>query len=302
MQDIHNRLLAAVRPTTADLDLASNVIISELSGGGVKHTRNLMDQVARAMEVQALEWQDEEGVSRADVLRARAFGTTIMALAHLESSGHVLPFGNQRLFGDMTELIVSWTPSHSKGSFRVGDQFNFPIAEVYLLPRGTLAPGVDQPFVLTERLPRRMAEKARRIVFEAADAYRARLYVGAAMLLGTASEAAWEHVATIVETVTRDEKLTRILAEPLSSAAQIQRQVVEVLRPLKLRNVNLAQLEGMAITYRELRNHAVHEPEGAFDRGLFAPSVIGTLMFGSIEYFTELYRILDVIDKPRSQA
>ena len=120
MQDIHNRLLAAVRPTTADLDLASNVIMSELSGGGVKHTRNLMDQVARAMEVQALEWQDEEGVSRADVLRARAFGTTITALAHLESSGHVLPFGNQRLSSSASsaglERIEEFCPMTSVSS------------------------------------------------------------------------------------------------------------------------------------------------------------------------------------------
>jgi hypothetical protein len=299
VQDIQNRLNAAVRPTIADLDVAINAILTELATGGLKHTRNLMDQVARAMDVQALDWQEEEGISRADVLRARAFGTTITALAYLESTGHALPFGNQRLWGDMTELIVSWTPSHSQGGFRLGDQFNFPLAEVYVLPRTGLAPGVDLPFVLTEHLPMKMAEKARRVVLEAADAYRARLYVGAAMLLGTASEAAWEHVATIVEEITGDDKLTKILAEPLSSTAHIQHQVVEVLRPLKLRRVNLAQLEGMAITYRELRNHAVHEPEGAFDQGLFAPSVIGTLMFGSIEYFTELYRILEVIGEPR---
>jgi hypothetical protein len=88
----------------------------------------------------------------------------------------------------------------------------------------------------------------------------------------------------------------------MTSASQLHAYTIGELAKLKVRGARIRLLEGMANTYRELRNHAVHEPEGAFDTLLFDRSVVGPLMTGAIIYFERLYEVLEVVDRGPESA
>jgi hypothetical protein len=272
----------------------------ELALRELTHTDNLKDPVAKALEAEPFGPFPDIDVPEETLRRARAVGALVTALAHLQSTGHVLPFGRMRLGGELPEFLVMRTAGPP--GYRVGDQFNFEIAEVYAPPRGALKPDLDPPLVLLDRLPARMGAKVRRVLLEAADAYRARLFVGAAMLLGTASEAAMEQLAVAILTRTNDPQLRGLLEDEMASASRLHAYTIAELAKLKVRGTHVRLLEGMANTYRELRNHAVHEPEGAFDTLLFDRTVVGPLMTGAIIYFERLYDVLDVVERGPASA
>lgn len=266
-------------------------------GKGLASAAHLRDKVAeRLLEEPAPDARGIEGVDAGSLGKAKASWCTALALAHLESTGHVLPYGPRRIH-PWQQATVPYHVSGLSGSY-VMDPFNFELADVYVLPLAGLAPELDTPAIFLDHLPPSMGSKVRRVLLEAVQSHRAGQFVGTAILLGTASEAAWEQIAAAVAKVTGDRKLTDLLADPLSAAAQVQARAVDVLTPLKLISTSaLSALDATARTYRELRNHAVHEPEGSFDEALFARAPVGTLLVGAVSYFARIYELLDKVQR-----
>lgn len=289
--------MAAVTPSDLEVVRAMEVILRELARRALTNTDNLKDPVVKALASEPVGPFPEIDVPAEAVRRARAVGAMVEALTHLEATGHVLPHGTTFIAGtEMPEFKLMRTTGPP--ALLIGDPFNFEVASVYRLPRGSLKPDLDPSLVMLERLSERMGAKVRRVLLEAADAYRERLYVGAAMLLGTASEAAMEQLAGAILVRTNDRNLRELLDDEGVSAQRLHAYVIEQLPKLKVPRASVRLLEGMANTYRELRNHAVHEPEGAFDAVLFDRSVVGPLMTGATAYFGRLYEILAAIERP----
>lgn len=286
-----NEVKALVAPTLHETNLASETILTEL-GKGIEHTDNLKAAVARRLAGEPLSIEGIEGVTETAVRALKAVGATVVALAHLESTGHILPFGESRV-RQWPERMIPYNYGGRGSGYQAGDQFNYAVADVYILPMTGLAPEADAPAVFLDHLPASIGPKVRRVLVEAADAYRARLFVGTAMLLGTASEAAWEQLAARAQQHSGDAKLLTLLADPLTPAGHLQTRTVDVLKMLKVSASDIAALDAISRAYRDLRNHAVHEPEASFDETLFARSVVGTLLTGAVKYFQRLYNVLD---------
>lgn len=285
---------AAVRPDLDDLRIASEVILAELAKGALVSTTNLVELVRLRLEA-------EPQTVPADLLEpqvriAKAIGTTIVALAHLESTGHVLPFGGkwmpatQRYSPELTLMI----PNDRNGrGYRVGDQFNYELSEVYVLPQTGLAIESDSPAVFLSGLPGSMGPKVQRVLREAADAYRSGLFVGTAVLLATASEAAWEQLARKLAN-DGEAAIAALLASPTARTAELQLRSLEALRKRRAAPPGvLAVLETTTTAYRDLRNHAAHEPESRFDEKLFSRSNVSNLLAGATFYFRQLYGMHD---------
>lgn len=297
-----NEVQAIVGPTSHELELAIEVILGTLASAreepiptGTDHTANLIQAVTNRLAAEPVDGLGTiQGVEESAIRIAKAVGATIVALAHLEASGDVLPFGESRVHQWPGTTIPYNFQGHGS-SYRVGDAFNYSIAAVYRLPVSSLASPVDSPAVFLARLPQSMGAKVRRVLHEATDAYRARTYLGTVVLLATASEAAWEQVADAL-VVAGDVTLAKPLADPNTSAAKIQALALQAIAQRKLVDAGvLASLNGSAQAYRDLRNHAVHEPEKTFDEQLFARPAIGTLLGGAVFYFSRLYDVHDRI-------
>ncbi len=284
---------AALRPSSHEVALASEVILATVAKEQLASAAHLRDAVAvRLRDEPGPNMDGLEGVQEDDLRRTRASWSTALALAHLESTGHLLPYGPRRIH-DWQHGNVPYRSGGLSAGY-VMDLFNFELADVYVLPLTGLAPELDTPAVFLDHLPPSMGSKVRRVLFEATQSYRAGLFVGAEILLATASEAAWEQVGVAIAKHTSDRKLNELLADPLSSAAQVQARTLDLTVSLKLGSAaSLAGLDSTARTYRELRNHAVHEPQGSFDEALFARAAVGTMLVGAVSYFQRLYGILE---------
>ncbi len=285
---------AAIRPSTHEVALASEVILSTIAKEPAS-AAHLRDKVAeRLRDEPGPDARGLEGVQETELRKAKASWCTALALAHLESTGHVLPYGPRRIH-DWQHVSVPYQSGGLSTGY-VMDPFNFELADVYVLPLTALAPELDTPAVFLDHLPASMGGKVRRVLFEAAQSYRAGLFVGAAILLGTASEAAWEQVGLAVAKLTGDRKLNDLLADPISPNAQVQARAIDALARLKLvSSASLAALDATSRTYRELRNHAVHEPEGSFEEALFARAAVGTLLVGAVSYFQRLFELFEKV-------
>lgn len=290
-----NQAKAAVRPSSTDIALAAEVILDDLAKTGLQHTENLIEAVSRRFESEPFTSAEPiEGVTETSLRRAKAAGTTIMALAHMEAEGGILPFGERRIH-QRPDTTVTYQHGGIGSGYRLGDQFNFSIADVYVLPRWGRALEVEPPSVFLARLPTSMGAKVRRLLREAMDSYRAGTLVGSVILLATASEAAWEQTAARLAAA-GETGLQRALADPMTSSARIQKLAQDALARRKLTDGGtLASIEAAARSFRDLRNHAAHEPEHAFDEQLFARSIVTTLLSGATFYFRRLFEMHDRI-------
>jgi hypothetical protein len=294
---------AAVRPSLEDLRRASEEILRELAASAVggDPSRGERGQTAHLVSVVEARLATEPiatpaGVSEAAVRTAKAVGTTIVALAHLESTGHVLPFGGRWLPATgrySRELTLMTLDERNPRGYSVADQFNFELAQVYALPQTGLATELESPIVFLSSLPPSMGPKVQRLLREAADSYRSGQMVGTTILLAIASEAALEQLASKLVRA-GESSLSKLMSGPTARTAELQRQTIEALaRRNTAAKAVLASIDTTANAYRELRNHAVHEPETRFDETLFARSIVANLMVGAIFYFRQLYKIHD---------
>lgn len=285
-------VLAAVTPSWHDVAIASDVIIGALREAGYLGTRELMDRVAERLADEPLPDVASaiEGVSESDVRRVRAAASAITAIAHLDADGAILPMGPSDFHH--SEWHVPYVTERIQTAYTVDGPFNYGIAQGYRLPiHEGKAPLIDSPAVFLEHVPAPMGDKVRRALFEAVSAYRRRLYLSTAILLGVASEAAWGELARTVQRATGSKKLRDEIDDPYASAAEIQRLTLEAIRNLHLKSVPLDELESTEQAYRDLRNYVVHRPGETFDEKRVARPIVGVMLEASVDYFRRLYEL-----------
>lgn len=293
MEEQRARVAEAVRPTDHDLAVAADALLPALAAGALPTTM-LRDAVATALEGEPLPAIAEglQGVQEAGLKKARAAATTLTALAHLEAEGAILLLGSRRVHQWADWTIVPFQLGGFGSGYRMEDPYNYDLADAYGLSRSTHVG--ESPSLIVERLRGVAGPKAHRLIAEATLAYRRGLFVGTAILIGVASEAAWDELARATEATMGDAKLRQLLDDQLGSAARVQQRVVDLLLPRKLiPDAALRSLAQTAETYRSLRNHAVHEGEETFDDALFTRAAVGTLLTGSVDYFRRLYELRD---------
>lgn len=217
---------------------------------------------------------------------------SLTALAHLGAEGAVLPFGEKRV-QQRADTTLPYQLGGVGSGYRVGDQFNFSLADVYVLPLWGRAVEVEPPSVFMSNLPNSMSAKVRRPLYEAMASYRAGTLVGTVILLATALEAAWEQVAIALGN-RGEASISRALADPMTSAARLQALVAKAIAQRKLSDAaTLANLDAGARNLRDLRNHVAHEPKHAFNEQLFSRPTVAAPISGAAFYFRRLYDVHD---------
>lgn len=287
----------AVAPNAYDIAVASDAILAALAGGR-KVTQELFGPIAERLASEPIPQvaREIEGVQESDVRRVRAAAATMIALAHLEARGAILPLGPHHYHHSGGGWNVPARTEHYKSGYNIDGPYNFGVAEAYVLPPfGARAPVIDSPALFLSRLPASMGKKVRRVLVEAIDAYSAGLYFASAVLVGVASEAAWGQVAVLVDNVTGNAQLRKLLQEP-RSAGRVQQKVVELVRSLSVMpEADLRLIDATEQTYRDVRNYAAHRPDESFEEERFARAAVGLLLEGAVEYFRRLYELHDAI-------
>lgn len=145
-----------------------------------------------------------------------------------------------------------------------------------------------------------MNERVEIALREAVGCYRAGLYLGAAILVGSASEGAWLELATTVSDVLGDQasnKLRKELNRDTPGIEAIQRIVSETVRShseaarksAAIYPGEWTKLVETASYYRNLRNYAIHFQDEKLDRLDYA--TVGILLLSATNYFNAVYRL-----------
>lgn len=134
---------------------------------------------------------------------------------------------------------------------------------------------------------------------QAIGCYRSSLYVGAAVLVGSASEGAWIELAQATSERLQSvaPKLERQLARDISQLVEIQRLTDSAIRShcgdeLKQAGMNQGRWQEIVdtgTTYRRYRNYAIHFSEDEFEDLDYGS--VGILLLRATDYFNGLYRL-----------
>jgi hypothetical protein len=81
-----------------------------------------------------------------------------------------------------------------------------------------------------------------------------------------------------------------LVDDPRASTAAIAVRSVELLGARAIAKPGeVRRLESEEAFYRDLRNHAAHEPEATFDEARFARAAVGIQLQAAVDYFNRLY-------------
>ena len=134
---------------------------------------------------------------------------------------------------------------------------------------------------------------------QAVSCYRASLFVGTAVLVGSASEGAWIELARVTSERLQSAapKLKETLARDVSQIADIQRLTDSAIRSncadeLKRAGLNKGSWQTAVETgaaYRRYQNYATHFGEDEFE--VLDYATVGLLLLNASAYFNGLYRL-----------
>jgi hypothetical protein len=298
--DPHDPTIAsrATQPSEQDVAMAEEAILGALSAGQVSHYENLIDRVRDrlAHEPTPELFSQLRDVSEEECRRAWSAATALTALANLQWTGQVIPCDALEI-PSLTELSLHWRSSAGGGGIRdMRPEYSFPIGKQLRLSSWLKAIGPDSLSALRAPLPG-SGEKVRRVLRESAEAYRRGLNVAAAILLGVASEAAWTELGEALAKKTGDPALRGLIDSERSRTAALTEHCLVLLPGLlkTRRDQEWRRLATEAAHLRDLRDHAVHQPEGRFEDELFTRAAIGVELQSAVGYFRRLYATVEVV-------
>lgn len=287
----------ATQPSERDVALAEEVILGELARAEVLACAALVDKVKLRLDAEPLPplFAELEDVTEADCRDAWSAATAATALANLQWTGQIIPCDVLEI-PHLPGLALQWSSRHGGGAIRnMKPEYAFPIGRQLRLSPWLRAVAPDSPAALHWPIAD-AGDKVTRVLREAAESYRRGLDVGAAILLGVASEAAWVELAEAVAVRTSDTQLRSLLSSERARAAALAEQTAALLVQLKARPEHeIRRLLTEAAHVRDLRDHAVHEPASRFDDDLFTRAAVGLLLQSAVGYFRRLYDVRDVV-------
>jgi len=288
----------ATQPSEQDIAMAEEAILGALSAVQVTNYENLIDHVRRRLADEPTPelFSQLSDVTDEDCRRAWFAATAMTALANLQWTGQIIPCDALDV-PNLRDLVLEWRSPHGAGAIRnMQPEYAFPIGRQLRLSPWLKAVGPDSLSALRAPLPGAGA-KVSRVLREAAEAYRRGLYVAAAVLLGVASEAAWVELAVALVDRVADATLKELMNAEKSHAAALTERCLELL-PALLRTRQPHEWRRLATDaahLRDLRDHAVHQPEGRFEDELFTRAAIGIELQGGVGYFRRLYSVVETI-------
>lgn len=301
-----------VHPSSEHIAVAKEAIISLLCAQGAAETSALTSQVLEANGQNPVAARDPRTLQAIDpweqqAEHVRSIAAARMALSELQGEALALPMGGS-LNGQGALYVTIRTAHGSHGeSF---DDYNLLLAQSYRASSNALSLDgkgfvLHDPDLYLRRVGTRgMHERVATSLTEAVGCYRRGLYLGAAVLIGSASEGAWMELVRAVGNVL--DKLPSVLDKELAKATPSIKVVQEHTRDtilaqfesaMKKANVRKGDLEQVMDTagyYRRLRNYAIHF--SFEDLARLNHATVGILLLNAADYFSILYRLRNAID------
>ena len=228
-----------------------------------------------------------------------------LALAELQGEALALPMAALSTEGNLS--VTGWMSSGSGGSSwsERYEDYDVALAQKYRASANALSLEgtgfvLHDPDLYLRRIDdAAMHTRVSETLRQAVGCYRSSLYVGAAVLVGSASEGAWIELAEAM----RDKlggavsKLDETLDRDISQLAEIQRLTDSAIRSncsdeLKRAGLNKGSWQTVVDTgaaYRRYRNYAIHFGEDDFE--VLDYATVGLLLLNATAYFNNLYRL-----------
>lgn len=299
MPDPHDQNVAsqATRPSEHDVAIAEEAILGALAEGRVAHVSNMIEVVGTrfADEPTPPLFSQLQDVTEDDCRAAWMAASAMTALANLQWTGQIIPCDALDV-PNLPQLALHWRSSHGAGAIRnMQPEYAFPVGRQLRIAPWLKVVGPDSLALLRAPVPG-AGEKVTRVLREAAEAYRRGLNVAAAILLGVGSEAAWVELAEVIGKKVDDPELTSLLQSDRARAAALAARCVELLPALTgTAEHRLRRLAADAAHLRDLRDHAVHQPEGRFEDELFTRAAVGVELQAAVGYFQRLYGAIETV-------
>lgn len=294
-----------LRPKDSDITYAKQIIMTHLCREEVAEAKALTRQVLEAQQLNPqatdpritndMEWQESAHHHRWII-------ASNLALAELQGEALALPTLPLRPTGSASVQIRT---AH-RGWGESFDEYQVLISQAYRASSKALS--LDrQGFVLHDPdlyLARiNAAEMHPRVVTalrEAVASYRNGLYLGAAVLVGSASEGAWLELAMSLSDSLGSSAPGALAKEIESDTPRIERVQkgtddairsgdTDVLKQAGVRKGEWVSLLETAIYYRTLRNYAIHFQQDGLERLDYG--TVGILLLRASDYFNALYRV-----------
>ena len=233
-----------------------------------------------------------------------------LALAELQGEALALPMAT--LSPERNMNIGGWTgvagSSRSTWSERF-EEFDVLLAQSYrAAPKALSLEGngfvLHDPDLYLQRIDAAaMHTRVSMTLRQAVGCYRSSLYVGAAVLLGSASEGAWIELAQATSDRLDSDapKLKKMLEGDISQLAEIQKLTDSAIRSncgdeLKEASMNKGRWQTVVDAggvYRRYRNYAIHFSEDEVE--VLDYGSVGLLLLNATAYFNDLYRLKDAL-------
>jgi hypothetical protein len=93
-----------------------------------------------------------------------------------------------------------------------------------------------------------------------------------------------------------DPALASLVESDRARAAALAARCIELLPALTgTAEHRLRRLAADAAHLRDLRDHAVHQPEGRFEDELFTRAAVGVTLQAAVDYFRRLYDLVSIV-------
>ncbi|SRR5258708_6200771 len=311
--ELKNQIIADIKPSMIDIEMAERAILEELSSSPLADMQYadlsaILSRVHTKLRVE--KWPVPAGLQevKPDPNDIKTQIATREALQRLHASGTLIAFGCPRqeaeavLFrvfhsggngpvGDNVYLPSAYPAYHLATPFRDGERIRLASGDVYLSH-------LDQ-----SRLPSR----AKRCLRESVEAFKKGLYLSSTIGIGAASESLWMSFGRLVlnKKLPGYPQLEKVLKNAYPNVGEVLKSTWDILRSectVELKQIFLTRGEqdafkGYADSVLELRNYALHNEDADEDEARFTYDETGLLLLRAANYFNQLMRLMDAVDK-----
>lgn len=302
----HEALMAAVVPSRAEIVAAKGQILAHLTDAEGAVDRDALVRIVTGGENprswprgEVISWPSETPLEDHPLIHVRRQAhAAIEALAELEHAGIIQPVTTDAAaygsIGGWT-VKVSPRPGATTGATIKSD---LPLTgpRHRLSRRARTDDGqlltLDVDLYLSGLASISVDDRVIRTLTEAIDAYRGRLYLAAASLLGSAVEGVWMHTAQDLEQPSRG--LQDAVGRQPPSIAAVQDALIEMIEPVhRYAPKELAPHAGLI---RDIRNYGLHLGQEADEHldGYFTEDTVAAL-------FMSTRRHLEILDESISR-
>ncbi len=311
-QDLQTYLRLHTQPTQLHVEIAKRTILEHM----VTHAAHIAgeplagSQLASQFEYMLNEFSSPDPIPagyaslEAPLTRIRAERAGREALLSLHAQGTLISYGGQEQNVPKRLITVGQPTNHI-------EQESIQVPSIHIFYRLAAPYRGEQRYRLASTSvyiscleQGKLPSRAKRCLHECIEAYRVGLYLSAIMSVGAASESLWMHLARLIydKKPSVSNEVGKLLNQYAPSITTLIKESWSVItghydNELKLIFGNKAERQVFrdhADRLCDRRNYAMHNEDADEDEAMFSYEETGMLLLGSIRYFNQLLKLIEV--------